>query len=50
MRLQRINYAEAIIEPFFDGSDSSRPHNRISQLTHYDIKRSDPDAVTAEQD
>ena len=50
MRLQRINDAEAIIEPFFDGSDSSRPHNKISQLTHYDIKRSDPDAVTAEQD
>ena len=49
MRLQRINYAEAIIEPFFDGSDSSRPHNRISPLTHYDIKCSDPAAVTAVQ-
>ena len=50
MRLQRINEAEAIIEPFFDGSDSSRPTNRISQLTHYDVKRSDPDAVSVAQD
>ncbi len=49
MKLQRINHAEAIIEPFFDGSDSDRPVNRVSALTHYRIRSSDPIAVHAEQ-
>ncbi len=49
MKLQRINYAEAVIEPFFDGSDSNRPDNRISPLSHYFIESSNPTAVYAEQ-
>ncbi len=49
MKLQRINYAEAVIEAFFDGSDSNRPENRISPLTHYHMESSAPAAVYAEQ-
>ncbi len=50
MRLHRINYAEAVIEAFFDGSDSDRPAGRISPLTHYRVESSDPANVYAEQD
>ncbi len=50
MRLQRINYAEAIIEPFYDGSDSNRPDNKISQLVHYDVTLSDQYAISVKQD
>lgn len=50
MRLQRINYAEAVIEPFYDGSDSNRPDNKISQLIHYDVKLSDEYAISLAQD
>ncbi len=50
MKLQRINYAEAVIEPFFDGSDSNRPDNRISPLSHYRIHSSNPAAVFATQE
>ncbi len=49
MRLQRINYAEAVIEAFFDGSDSDHSTNRISPLSHYRVTSSDPMAVYAEQ-
>ncbi len=49
MRLQRINYAEAVIEAFFDGSDSDHSTNRISPLSHYRITSSDPLSVYAEQ-
>ncbi len=49
MRLQRINYAEAVIEAFFDGSDSDHSTHRISPLSHYRITASDPASVFAEQ-
>ncbi len=49
MRLQRINYAEAVIEAFFDGSDTDRPANRISPLTHYKMTSNNPEAVYAWQ-
>lgn len=49
MRLQRINYAEAIIEPFYDGSDSDRTDKKFSQLEHYRVTASDPVKVKAEQ-
>lgn len=49
MRLQRINYAEAVIEAFFDGSDSDRPAGRISPLSHYRFESSDAVAAYAEQ-
>lgn len=49
MRLQRINYAEAIIEPFYDGSDSDRTDKKFSQLEHYRVSVSDPIRVKAEQ-
>lgn len=49
MRLQWINEAEAIIEPFFDDSDSSRTARRTSQLAHYACYSSDKDNAYAQQ-
>lgn len=49
MRVVAINEAEAILEPFWDGSSSEHPKDKTSLIEHYDVDRTAPEISVLEQ-